>query len=85
MNELIIDILGWTGAILLVAAYMLVSSERASGRSIPYQSLNLLGSVLLIINAIYHAALPSAGLNCVWIGIAISTLIKTRRNKTTAN
>jgi len=73
------DILGWAGAGLLLAAYVLVSSKRLEGDSVAYQLLNLAGSALLIVNSAYYGAYPSVGVNVVWIGIAVFTITRVVR------
>ncbi len=59
-KEALVDIVGWIGAIALLVAYALVSARRVKGDSTSYQSLNLVGSVLLIVNTVYYRAYPSA-------------------------
>ncbi len=75
-NKILIDIVGWVGAAALLVAYTLVSTRRVEGDSTAYQQLNLVGSVLLIVNTIYYGAYPSAFLNVVWGGIAIYAIRK---------
>ena len=75
-NKILIDIVGWVGAAALLVAYALVSTRRVEGDSTAYQQLNLVGSVLLIVNTIYYGAYPSAFLNVVWGGIAIYAIRK---------
>lgn len=53
MEKMIVDIIGWLGSALLVAAYILVSKKRIDPESIPYQGMNLGGSVMLIVNSYY--------------------------------
>lgn len=77
----LMDAGGWIGALLLVVAYWLVSWGRVTGRSGSYQSLNIIGSFLLFVNTAWHDAWPSSAVNLIWIGIALSSLI--RRPKTT--
>jgi hypothetical protein len=74
VEKQIIDILGWIGTILYLAAYALVSAKKAEGDSWLYQGLNLIAGTLLIINTIYLRAYPAAGLNIAWVGIAVFTL-----------
>ena len=69
-----IDILGWLGALVVVAAYSLISYGSVDGRSPIYQTLNLIGSILLIVNTAWHRAWPSSVVNLVWVGIAIGAL-----------
>jgi hypothetical protein len=72
--SLMIDVAGWIGAAALLSAYWLVSTHRASGNSTMYQGLNLLGSVLVLINSLYYGAYPSVGVNGVWILIGVYAL-----------
>lgn len=74
----VVDIAGWVGAIVLLAAYASVSTRRMQGDSPIYQVLNLLGGACLVINTVYYGAFPSAVVNLVWIGIAVYTLARTR-------
>lgn len=74
MSLLIIEIIGWTGVVLLLVAYGLVSSKRLDGGSLVYQALNLVGSAFLIINSATKGAYPSVVVNVVWICIALATL-----------
>ena len=82
-KNLLIDILGWAGAATLLLAYGLVSTRKLEGDSPVYQTLNLVGSALLIVNSFYYGALPSVAVNFVWIGIAFLTLAR-RKRKTTS-
>lgn len=71
-----IDVGGWFGAILLLLAYFLVSTKRVGGASIRYQSLNVVGSILVGANAFYYTALPSFSVNVVWIVIGVAALTR---------
>jgi hypothetical protein len=82
-HNLLIDIIGWVGAVALLAAYGLVSAKRLEGNSVRYQLLNLLGGGLLILNSFYYGAYPSVGVNVVWIVIAIVTLLGRHRARAT--
>ena len=73
----VVDIIGWVGAIVLLAAYASVSARRLQGDSHIYQVLNLIGGACLIVNTVYYGAYPSAVVNIVWIGIAVYTLART--------
>ncbi|MEZ4767924.1 MAG: hypothetical protein R2844_05795 [Caldilineales bacterium] len=77
----LIDIGGWIGAVALLLAYALVSNRRLAGDSIRFQSLNLLGSVLLALNSGYHGAMPSVVVNGVWILIGAVALVRARRDR----
>jgi hypothetical protein len=68
--ELLIDIIGWFGALLLLLAYGLLSARRLEGHSARYQLMNIQGSLCLLANAAYHRAFPSAFVNLIWVLIA---------------
>jgi cell division protein FtsW (lipid II flippase) len=76
MAELWAEVVGWVGAILILAAYYLISSRRLHGRSKSYHMMNLAGGVSVALNAYVNAAYPSTGLNTVWSAIAIYGLVK---------
>lgn len=78
-HNLLVDVIGWLGAVALLSAYALVSAKKLEGNSFRYQALNLLGGGLLIVNSFYYGAFPSVGVNVVWIVIAIVTLAAGRR------
>jgi fluoride ion exporter CrcB/FEX len=79
MNEVIIDIIGWIGAVCVLYAYLMVSTKKLEGNSLHYQAANISGAFFLIINTYYHHAYPSAVVNVIWIGIAIYSLIVKRK------
>lgn len=74
MNTLLIEASGWAGALLILAAYALLTSGRVTAKSSLYQWLNVFGAIGLIINGVANKALPSAGLNIVWLGIGLFAL-----------
>jgi hypothetical protein len=73
-NSVLIDVIGWIGAVSILVAYVLVSTRKLEGTSTSYQLLNLAGGACLIVNTIYYKAYPSTFVNLVWAGIAIYTI-----------
>jgi len=71
-----VDIVGWAGAVLVLAAYGLVSTKRLDGDSLAYQALNVVGAAGMLINTYVRGALPSAALNVIWIGVGLYVLAK---------
>lgn len=71
-----VDIVGWAGAALVLAAYGLVSTRRLDGESVAYQLLNVVGAVGMLINTYIRGALPSAAVNVIWIAVGIYVLFK---------
>ncbi|MFI5152376.1 MAG: hypothetical protein ACHQET_03525 [Chitinophagales bacterium] len=73
---MIIDSIGWLGSLMVVLAYALNMYKKLAADSVPYYLINIIGSACLIVNTIYHQALPSAVVNIVWIAIALIALIR---------
>ena len=78
-GEIAIEVVGWTGALLILLAYALVSARRVSPDGLPYQALNIVGASGFVINGYVHGAMPSAVLNVIWIGIGVFVLARRRR------
>ena len=74
MEKIIIDIIGWIGAVTYLLAYALVSAKKVTADSWAYQGMNMFAGILLITNNFYLHAYPSTGLNLAWVGIAVFTL-----------
>jgi hypothetical protein len=72
--KFLIDMLGWTGSILYLLAYALVSARKVEGDSLVYQSINVLAGVLLVIYTFSLGAYATTGLNAVWAAIGLITL-----------
>lgn len=70
------EIIGWSGTFAILLAYLFVSTGKLSSNSKGYQSLNLFGAIGIIINSGVHGAIPSVGLNVVWLLIAVYGLVK---------
>jgi hypothetical protein len=57
-NTILINIFDWSGVVALLAAYILVSTRKLEGDSVPYQALNLGGSALLIYSSARAVTAP---------------------------
>ncbi len=77
--RLVVDLVGWAGALSVLIAYALVSMRRLEGDARSYQLLNLFGGGLLIVNTLYYGAYPSSLVNVVWVTIAIITIGRSTR------
>ena len=77
--SLFIDIIGWIGAVLVLLAYALVSTNRVRAQSAVYQCLNIGGALGLVVNSGWNGAIPSAVVNLVWIGIGVYALRQVNR------
>lgn len=72
--KLFIDILGWTGSILYLLAYALVSLKKTEGDSLLYQGMNISAGILLVIYTLSLGAYATTGLNAVWVFVGLVTL-----------
>ena len=70
-SEYLIDAIGWTGGLIVVIAYFMISSGKTNAKSPLFQTLNLVGSIFLIINTYVKEAYPSTAVNIIWVGIAL--------------
>lgn len=73
-ERIAIEIIGWAGAVTILAAYLLLSAGRLTGRSRAYQWMNVVGASGFILNSGYNGAYPSAVLNVIWVAIGFVTL-----------
>jgi hypothetical protein len=71
---IVIEAIGWAAAVIILAAYILLSLGRLEGRSYLYQWMNVIGAGGFIINSGYNGALPSAVLNVIWAAMGLFTL-----------
>ncbi len=77
--QLLTETAGWVGTALVVLAYILVSTKRVSGSSHTYQLLNLFGAIGVGANVLYQHAIPSLVLQIIWAGIAVFSLIRSKK------
>jgi hypothetical protein len=74
----LIEIVGWIGASLILAAYALLSLGKLHAHSALYQWMNIFGAAGFVVNSGWNGAYPSAALNVVWMGIGTYALLRHR-------
>lgn len=84
-ERLLVETVGWAGAVLILLAYLLLSIGRLTGQSPAYQWMNVFGAVGFTINGWWHRALPSTALNIMWAAIGLLTLLRLARRKEPAS
>jgi len=77
--KLAVEVIGWTGAVLILLAYALLSAGKLKGDSVSYQLMNILGAAGFVVNSGWNGALPSAVMNLIWIGIGGYALLQHRK------
>lgn len=73
-ETVVIEIIGWAAAVVILAAYILLSLGKLEARGYTYQWMNVFGAAGFVINSGYNGAIPSAVLNVIWAGIGLFTL-----------
>ena len=69
-----INILGWSGSVLYLLAYALVSLKKTEGDSVLYQGINIVAGTFLVIYTLALGAYATTGLNVVWVAIGLFAL-----------
>lgn len=76
MASTAIEMVGWSGTALVVAAYLLLTKRALKSDSSSYQLLNLIGAIGIGFNSLVNHAYPSVGINIAWSLIAVYGLAK---------
>ena len=84
--ELGIEAAGWIAALLILAAYALLSAGKLNADDRAYQWMNVVGAIGFIVNSGWNGAVPSAALNVIWAGIGLTALwrMATRKGSSTS-
>ena len=73
---LLMEVVGWIGAVMILAGYGLLSAGKLDAKNPTYQWLNVVGALGFIANSSWNGAWPSAALNVIWVGIGMVALVK---------
>jgi hypothetical protein len=79
----VFEVLGWVGAVVILAGYGLFSLGRLANGPL-YQWANLIGALCISVNVASHGAYPSAIVNAIWAVIAVVVLIGMSRRRRAA-
>lgn len=71
-----IEVIGWSAAVMMLSAYLLLTTGRLRSVSRTYQWLNVLAGAGFIVNSGWNGAYPSAALNLIWIAIGLYGLFR---------
>lgn len=74
--DVAMEVVGWIGAVLILAGYGLLSAGKVDAKSPTYQWLNVVGASGFIANSSWNGAWPSAALNVIWVGIGLFALAR---------
>lgn len=76
MIDLLFDIIGMSGTILVVDAFLMLQLEQVNLKILAYNLTNLCGAVLLLISLCYNFNLSSFLIELFWIAASIIALVK---------
>lgn len=76
------DVIGWVGAVLLLGAFYLVSTEKVKPTNVWFQLANIVGALAVAVNSFALHAFPSVAVNIVWSVIAGCAIWKNTKDKT---
>lgn len=80
-----IETIGWVAAVMMLSAYIMLTTGRLSGHSGLYHWLNILSGGGFIINSGWNGAYPSACINIVWVAIGLYGLLGRSLARSTTN
>jgi len=72
----ITQIVGMLGMILVLLAFTFLKLNKITHKDLIYNLLNLIGSLLLAISAIYTRSYPFVILNSVWVVFSLLDIIR---------
>jgi len=74
--ELLIEILGWAGSFMILAAYGLNSYQKLQSDSWAFLLFNGIGGIFLIVYTVHKEAYANTFINIAWVVIAIPALLR---------
>ena len=72
--NLLFQICGWLGAMGLLTAFYLNSTNKINANSKIYQLMNFFSALMLTINAFYINSYPFIIINIFWAGVALLSI-----------
>lgn len=81
---MIIDLIGYAGAAVVLAAYALTNLRRVRVAPRTLAMMNLGAGLALALNGLVHQAWPSTVVNTVWFAIAVITLSRRHSDRASA-
>ncbi|MBA6329289.1 hypothetical protein H4J46_15285 [Colwellia sp. MB02u-6] len=76
MIDLLFNIIGMSGTVLIVGAFIMLQLEKLNPKSLAYNLTNLCGAILLLISLCYNFNLASFVIELFWIVASVIGLVK---------
>ena len=74
--EIAIEILGWVGMALVLSGYALNTFGKIDAGTPAYIWMNIIGSLFLIVNTLFHHTYPPAVLNIIWMALGLISITR---------
>ena len=75
------DVIGTTGAAMILIAYFMLQTERLSGTDLSYSATNGLGAALILISLGVDFNLSAFIVEAFWLGISLLGILRFLRKR----
>jgi lipid-A-disaccharide synthase-like uncharacterized protein len=75
------EIIGWIGSALFIIPYFLLSINKLDAKKMPYQLMNILGGLCLVVISYDTNDKPNLFTNLIWIVIGFYAIVMMARRK----
>jgi hypothetical protein len=75
------DMMGFSGALCIIIAYLLLQTDKLSAEGLPYSLLNLIGALLILYSLCYAYNSSAVFIEIVWIAISLFGIYKWYKRK----
>jgi hypothetical protein len=79
MNFAWYDVVGFTGTLMILAAFFLLQAGKMSGEGRPYQLLNLFGALGVLVTLLGKFNVSVFVLESAWVLVSLYGLIRAQR------
>lgn len=69
------EIIGWIGAAFYISSYFLLSIGKLNAKKIPYQLMNIMGGLCLVVCSCESNDRPNLFTNLIWMCIGLYAVI----------
>jgi len=76
MNPLYGDIIGISGVLIIVVAYILMQIDRMDPKGFLFSLLNTIGAIFILISLLYDWNLASFVMEVIWLSLSLYGTIK---------
>ena len=73
------DWAGLVGVLLVLLAYFLLQAGRVHGNALPYQLMNALGALGVLVSLLYAFNLSAFVMEFLWLCVSIYGIVRARR------